>query len=86
MMFKKTLLFLILNFTALGIGGLFTGDGVLKFSGEGLPNVTLYPESENCFFLKDFDVQFEFTTSDSFILINAGNIDWTAEKVKLKRR
>ena len=59
------------------------GDGVLKFSGEGLPNVTLYPESENKFFLKGFDVQFEFTTSDSFILISAGNIDWTAKKVKI---
>lgn len=58
------------------------GDGVLKFSGTGLPNVTLYPESENKFFLKGFDVQFEFTTSDSFILISAGNIDWTAKKIK----
>ena len=62
------------------------GDGVLKFSGEGLPNVTLYPESENKFFLKDFDVQFEFTSNDSFNLISGGKIDWTAEKVKLKRR
>ena len=58
------------------------GDGVLKFSGEGLPNVTLYPESENAFFLKGFDVQFEFTTNDSFTLISAGNIDWTAKKIK----
>ena len=59
------------------------GDGVLKFSGEGLPNVTLYPESENTFFLKGFDVQFEFTTSDSFTLISAGNVDWTAKKLKI---
>jgi len=58
------------------------GDGVLKFSGEGLPNVTLYPESENTFFLKGFDVQFEFDTNDSFTLISAGNIDWTAKKIK----
>ena len=58
------------------------GDGVLKFSGTGLPDVILYPESENKFFLKGFDVQFEFTTNDSFILISAGNIDWTAKKVK----
>lgn len=58
------------------------GDGVLKFSGIGLPNVTLYPESENKFFLKGFDVQFEFTTNDSFTLISAGNIDWTAKKIK----
>jgi len=58
------------------------GDGVLNFSGEGLPDVTLYPESENRFFLKGFDVQFEFTSSDSFTLISAGNIDWTAKKIK----
>lgn len=58
------------------------GEGVLKFSGEGLPNVTLYPELENTFFLKEFDVQFEFESSDSFTLISAGNIDWTAKKVK----
>lgn len=58
------------------------GDGVLKFSGEGLPNVILYPESENKFFLKGFDVQFEFNTNDSFTLISAGNIDWTAKKIK----
>lgn len=58
------------------------GDGVLEFSGEGLPNVTLYPESENKFFLKGFDVQFEFDTNDSFTLISAGNIDWTAKKIK----
>jgi CubicO group peptidase (beta-lactamase class C family) len=58
------------------------GDGVLEFSGEGLPNVTLFPESENTFFLQGFDVQFEFTTSESFILISAGNVDWTAKKIK----
>ena len=58
------------------------GDGVLEFSGTALPNVTLYPESENKFFLKGFDVQFEFTSNDSFTLISAGNIDWTAKKIK----
>lgn len=58
------------------------GDGVLHFSGTGLPDVTLYPESENVFFLKDFDVQFEFTSEDSFKLISNGTIDWTAKKVK----
>jgi len=57
------------------------GDGVLEFSGTGLPNVTLFPESENTFFLKGIDAQFEFASSDSFVLISAGNIDWTAKKV-----
>jgi hypothetical protein len=57
-------------------------DGLLKFSGEGVPSVTLYPESENKFFLKDFDVQFEFTSEDSFKLISGGKIDWTAKKIK----
>jgi len=58
------------------------GAGVLEFSGTGLPNVILYPESENMFFLEGFDVQFEFTTSDAFNLISAGTIDWTAKKIK----
>ena len=57
------------------------GDGVLKFSGTGLPDVILYPESENKFFLKDFDVQFEFISEDSFNLISNGTIDWTAKKI-----
>jgi len=56
------------------------GDGVLNFSGTGLPDVILYPESENVFFLKDFDVQFEFISEDSFNLISNGTIDWTAKK------
>ena len=58
------------------------GDGVLNFSGTGLPDVILYPESENKFFLKDFDVQFEFISEDSFNLISNGTIDWSAKKVK----
>ncbi len=33
-----------------------------------------------CFFLKDFDVQFEFISEDSFNLISNGTIDWTAKK------
>ncbi len=56
------------------------GDGVLNFSGTGLPDVILYPESENVFFLKDFDVQFKFISEDSFNLISNGTIDWTAKK------
>ena len=53
----------------------------MKFSGTGLPDVILYPESENKFFLKDFDVQFEFISEDSFNLISNGTIDWTAKKI-----
>jgi hypothetical protein len=29
-------------------------------SGDGIPTSMLFPESENKFFLKDFDVQLEF--------------------------
>ena len=57
------------------------GDGVLNFSGTGLPDVILYPESENKFFLKKFDVQFEFISENSFNLISNGTIDWTAKKI-----
>jgi len=57
-------------------------DSALKFSGTGLPTVKLFPETENKFFLKDFDVQFNFITDDSLILIANGKIDWTAKKIK----
>jgi hypothetical protein len=59
-------------------------DSTLKFIGISLPTVKLYPESEKRFFLKDFDVQFEFVNDDSLILISSGKIDWTAKKVKQK--
>jgi CubicO group peptidase (beta-lactamase class C family) len=57
-------------------------DSTLKFTGNSLPTVKLYPESEKKFFLKDFDVQFEFANEDSLILISNGKIDWTAKKIK----
>jgi CubicO group peptidase (beta-lactamase class C family) len=56
------------------------GDGVLEFSGTGLPDVTLLPESENVFFLEDFDVQFRFAGRDSFTLVSGGIVDWTAKR------
>ena len=59
-------------------------DSTLKFTGTGLPNVKLYPESEKKFFLKDFDVQFDFVNDDSLVLISNGKIDWTAKKIKQK--
>lgn len=57
-------------------------DSVLKFSGYGLPTVRFYPEAENKFFLKEFDVQIEFLTVDSFVGISQGKIDWSAKKIK----
>jgi CubicO group peptidase (beta-lactamase class C family) len=57
------------------------GDGVLIISGSGVPTVKLYPEKENKFFLKEFNVQFEFV-KDSFIITQDGKYDNTAKKVK----
>jgi len=56
-------------------------DNRLRFSGEGVPSVTLYAESETTFFLKDFDVQFVFESPDTLILVSGGNVDWTARKI-----
>jgi CubicO group peptidase (beta-lactamase class C family) len=58
-------------------------DGALKISGTGVPTIKLYPETENKFFPKEIEVQFEFTTSDSLIIkVDGGKIDCTAKKVK----
>ncbi len=57
-------------------------DSALKMSGNGLPTVKLYPESESKFFLEDFDVQFEFINDDSLNVIAYGKIDFTAKKIK----
>jgi hypothetical protein len=57
-------------------------DGVLKISGNGVPTVKLYPETENKFFLKDMDVQFEFINDDSFTVTANGKPDCTAKKIK----
>jgi len=64
----------------------------LIFSCTQLPTVTLYPEAENKFFLKDFDVQnklflknidiqFNFIKNDSVIITANGKIDCTAKKI-----
>ena len=57
------------------------GDGVLIISGSRVPTVKLYPEKENKFFLKEFNVQFEFI-KDTFIITQDDKYDNTAIKVK----
>jgi CubicO group peptidase (beta-lactamase class C family) len=57
-------------------------DSALKISGNGVPTLKLYPETENKFFPKDFDVQFEFVKDDSLIITANGKIDCTAKKIK----
>jgi CubicO group peptidase (beta-lactamase class C family) len=57
------------------------GSGVLIISGPSVPTVELYPEKENKFFLKEFNVQFEFI-KDTFIITQDGKYDNTAIKVK----
>lgn len=60
---------------------IYREDNKLMFSGKNLPTVQLNPESENRFFLTDFDVQFEFINNDSLVLIEIGEIGWTAKKI-----
>jgi len=57
------------------------GDGVLIISGPSSPTVKLYPEKENKFFLKEFNVKFEFI-KDTFIITQDDKYDNTAKKVK----
>jgi len=57
-------------------------DSALKMSGNGLPTVKLYPESESKFFMEDFDVQFEFINEDSLVVVAYGKIDFTAKRIK----
>lgn len=57
------------------------GDGTLVISGSSVPTVKLYPEKENKFFLKEFNVQFEFI-KDTFIITQDGKYDNTAKRVK----
>jgi hypothetical protein len=58
-----------------------------------LPTVTLYPETENKFFIQDnnlkndlflkgVNVQFEFVKDDSLVVTANGKIDCTAKKIK----
>lgn len=57
-------------------------DSVLIISGKGVPTVKLCPEKEKKFFLKDFNVQFEFADKDSFTVISGGKVDCTAKRIK----
>jgi hypothetical protein len=54
----------------------------LKLKGDGLPNVLLYPEDENNFFLKDYDVQFQFEGENFFTIIAGGKVDCTAKRIE----
>lgn len=56
-------------------------DSVLSLSGNGVPTVTLYPETEDKFFLMDLGVQFEFINDDSLVITANGKIDCTAKKI-----
>jgi predicted alpha/beta superfamily hydrolase len=68
-------------------------DKTLLLSGNRLPTVALYPETENKFFVKDndvqnelflkgFNVQFEFVKEDSIVVKANGKIDCSAKKIK----
>ena len=57
-------------------------DSALKISGEGVPTVRLYPEAKNKFFIKDFDVQFEFTEDNSLIITANGKTEAPAKKIR----
>lgn len=56
-------------------------DTILSISGNGVPTVTLYAETENKFFLLDFDVQFEFVKDDSLVITANGKFDCHAIKI-----
>jgi CubicO group peptidase (beta-lactamase class C family) len=60
-------------------------DSALKISGEGVPTVKLYPEAENKFFIKDFDVQFEFTEDNSLIITANGKTEVPAKKINREK-
>jgi hypothetical protein len=52
-------------------------NNAISISGEGIPPVTLYPESENKFFMREFDVQIEFLKDEpgkglKYILYQSG--------------
>jgi CubicO group peptidase (beta-lactamase class C family) len=54
----------------------------LKMSGKGIPTVTLYAKTNNKFFMKDLDVNFQFISNDSLIIIANGKVDCTAKRLK----
>ncbi len=57
------------------------GAGTLIISGSGVPTVKLYPEKENKFFIKEFNVQFEFI-NDSMVITEDDKYDSTLIKIK----
>lgn len=57
-------------------------NSTLIISGKGVPIVKLCIEKEDRFFLKDYDVQFEFTDKDSFTVITGGKVDCTAKRIR----
>jgi len=44
----------------------------LKISGDGVPTVTVFPESANKFFMEDYDVQLQFPDVNSLVVIESG--------------
>jgi len=72
---------------------LFKADNTLQFYCNSLPVLTLYPQTQNTFFLnktqiqnelylKGFDIQFEFPKEDSLVITANGKTDCTAKKIK----
>lgn len=57
-------------------------DGVLVISTDGSPTAKFSPEAEGKFFMKDFDVQCEFTNNGTLTIIENGKISCTAKKIK----
>lgn len=68
-------------------------DHALLFSGYRQPTVALYPEAENCFFmddvdvqnkffLKGFNIQFEFMKDDSLVVTANKKIEYSAKRIK----
>lgn len=72
---------------------LFQTGNTLQFFSNRLPVLTLYPETQNSFFLnkaqtqndlhlKGFDIQFEFLKEDSLTVMANGKVDCSAKKIK----
>jgi hypothetical protein len=40
-------------------------DNAIRMSGDGVPTLVLYPETESKFFLKEFDAQLEFVKNEA---------------------
>lgn len=53
----------------------------IKVSGDGVPTAVLFPETNNKFFLPDYDVQLEFPDSSSLVIYENGK-----QVMKIKRK